>query len=189
VPFRTRPGTATVGVDYVARTGTVTIPAGHTTGAIAVSVLGDRVVEPRETFGVELGDAVGADVGVATATGRILNDDPGPRRRVAIGDATIVEGDDGLRWIRFTVARSVATATPVRLSYGTVGGSAVAGADFVPTLGRATIPAGAASTTVAVAVVPDTVAEGTESFTVRITDVQGAVVSRSTGTGRVLDDD
>jgi hypothetical protein len=78
VIFATHDGTATAGFDYVPTMGQRTIPAGATEGRIAVNVLGDKVIEPDETFMLVLSDPSGATLGNDTAIGTILNDDPHP---------------------------------------------------------------------------------------------------------------
>ena len=69
-------GSATAGSDYtaVAPTSVVFAP-GETTKTISVSVVGDTVVEPSETFVVNLGAPVGAVLGDSAGVGTILNDD------------------------------------------------------------------------------------------------------------------
>ena len=70
---------ATAGDDYVARAETgVSIPAGETAYAFAVTINGDTGVEPDETFAVQLSDINGALSGDATAVGTIVNDDEPP---------------------------------------------------------------------------------------------------------------
>src|SRR5262249_6308505 len=51
VNFQTSPSssTATQGTDFVQTSGTVTIPAGQTSGSFTVQVIGDTTVEPNET--------------------------------------------------------------------------------------------------------------------------------------------
>lgn len=68
VDYQTAGGTATAGSDFLARAGTLTIPAGQTGGTISVPVIGDTTVEPDETFYVELRDPRGATI--ADARGR-----------------------------------------------------------------------------------------------------------------------
>ena len=51
---------ATAGVDYEAGSGVVTIRAGETTATIVIAILGDRLVEPTESFFIRLSDAVNA---------------------------------------------------------------------------------------------------------------------------------
>lgn len=189
VPFHTASRSATAGVDYVEKSGTVIIPTGRTSATVAISVSGDRTVEPRESFGVVLGDPVGAVLNRSMATVRILNDDPERAQHVGIGDASVVEGNDGNRLLRFSVVRSAASTSRTTVAYGTLAGTAGEGTDFSAAHGVLTIPAGATSATVSVRIRPDTNAEGTESFTVRLTDAHGAALGRTIGTGRVIDDD
>src|SRR5437764_5898406 len=46
VGFATKSGTATAGSDFVAASGTLSIPAGNTSGTIRIKIIGDAVVEP-----------------------------------------------------------------------------------------------------------------------------------------------
>ena len=75
VAYTTANGTATAGSDYQAASGTLTIPAGSTSAVITVSLNGDTDVEPDETFTLTLANPTGATLGVANATGTIVNDD------------------------------------------------------------------------------------------------------------------
>lgn len=74
VQFRTANGTARAPGDYNARAGMLTLAAGQQDVTIAVTVKGDRVTEPAETFTVQLRTpSPGTTIAVATATGQILN--------------------------------------------------------------------------------------------------------------------
>jgi probable HAF family extracellular repeat protein len=75
VSYSTANGTATAGSDYVATSGTVTIPAGRTTWAVYVTVRGDRNREADEVFYVNLANPNGATIADARAVGTIRNDD------------------------------------------------------------------------------------------------------------------
>ncbi|MDP9300173.1 MAG: Ig domain-containing protein,Calx-beta domain-containing protein, partial [Actinomycetota bacterium] len=78
VDYTTSDGTATAGSDYTAAPGTLTIPAGQTSGSIAVSVIGDTTYEPNETFTLTLSNPAGATIVTDTAVGTIINDDKIP---------------------------------------------------------------------------------------------------------------
>ena len=121
VAYATTAGTATAGTDFVAKSGTLTIPAGATVGVIAVDVKGDRQVEPEETFTVKLTEPQGATLRRATGTGTIVSDDAPtePAVRVSIGNASVVEGDFGARALRFPVTLSASSPTPVTVQYTT----------------------------------------------------------------------
>lgn len=75
VHWVTADGTATAGSDYLATSGTVTIPAGQTSAVISVVIDGDRRVEGNETFFVNLGGAANATVTTPHVVQTIVNDD------------------------------------------------------------------------------------------------------------------
>jgi M6 family metalloprotease-like protein len=76
VDFATGALTATGNVDYAHSQGTLTIPAGSTTGTITVHVKLDTVREQDELFLVTLKNAVGAVIGDSQATGTIRDRPP-----------------------------------------------------------------------------------------------------------------
>jgi hypothetical protein len=78
VNYATADGTASSGGDYVAGSGTLSFTAGETSKTLAVTVNGDTVVEPDETFTVSLSAASGATLAAASAQGTITNDDVAP---------------------------------------------------------------------------------------------------------------
>jgi hypothetical protein len=75
VTFATQVGSAVPSVDFVAASGTVTIPAGQTSGQIVVQVNGDTDVEDDEQFFVNLTAATNASILDSQGKGTILNDD------------------------------------------------------------------------------------------------------------------
>ena len=69
-------GTATTAnADYVATSGTLSIPAGVASSTLTVLVNGDVAVEPNETFSVALSNPVNATVVAGGGIGTIYNDD------------------------------------------------------------------------------------------------------------------
>jgi hypothetical protein len=75
VNYATGDGSATLGIDYVGTSGTLAIPAAAISATIHVSITGDTVSEPNETFVVTLNDAVNATVADPQGIGTIVNDD------------------------------------------------------------------------------------------------------------------
>jgi hypothetical protein len=74
--YSTSNGTATLSNnDYQSASGTLTIPAGSTTGTISVNIVGDTTVEPNETFTVTLSNMTNAVLADSQAVGTIINDD------------------------------------------------------------------------------------------------------------------
>jgi Calx-beta domain/Bacterial Ig-like domain (group 1) len=78
VDFATADGTATTPSDYASASGTLTFAPGETTKTVSVSVNGDLLVEPDESFLVNLLNAVGATIADGQGDGTIVNDDQPP---------------------------------------------------------------------------------------------------------------
>jgi hypothetical protein len=67
---------ATAGKDYVANSGTVTIPRGQTSVDLPVVIIGDLLPETDEVFTILITNVHGAVVARGQAYGTILDDDP-----------------------------------------------------------------------------------------------------------------
>ena len=177
---------ATAGVDYMATMGTLTIPAGETSGTITVLVFGDRVgdgydpygVQGLEMFSVNLSNPNGAQLNTSQAFGLIADDEP----YVNIGGSTAWEGNAGTTPISFTVSLSAVFDVDVTVSYKTADGTALAGSDYQAAVGAVTIPAGQLSQTVTVLVNGDVLDEGDEFFLVNLTDASGLLLETSPAT-------
>jgi hypothetical protein len=191
VAFDTEDGTATAGSDYVARSGSVTVPPGSVSAgaAVAVRVRGDRTVEPKENLRVRLHDPVGAALGRAVGTGRIIDDDPSTGTRLSVGDGSVVEGAHGTRSARFTVSLAAPATERVTFHFSASDGTAVAGRDYGAASYDGSIEPGATSTTWPVTVVPNGTADGDRTFSVHLTEVSGATIGRANGIGTIIDDD
>jgi hypothetical protein len=191
--YSTANGTATAGSDYVAKTSTVTIPAGVTSVVLPITVNGDSTNEGNETFSVTLSNVSrAANLGRATGIGTILNDDPpAAGLRVAVGDGSVMEGRTGTRAMFFTVSLSKPAPGAVSVKYATHDGTAHSSGDYLFKSGSVTIAKGATSTQVAITVNGDGTVEPNETFTVKLSSPTGsaALLGRSTGTGTILNDD
>jgi hypothetical protein len=86
--FATRDGTGLAGTNYTARTGTLTIPAGQTSGTIVISSRADGAITADRTFFLDLSSPQGGTLANTTATGTVRNTDveppPGPDLRASI---------------------------------------------------------------------------------------------------------
>jgi hypothetical protein len=81
VNYATADGTAKAGSDYLARVGTLAFGRRQTSKTIAIPIIGDRLVEPNETFSVRLSGATCAIIADGEGKGTILNNDRGGNRR------------------------------------------------------------------------------------------------------------
>lgn len=109
--------------------------------------------------------------------------------KLSIGSARIVEGNSSARNVRFNVALSNPVAFPVTAHYTTVPGTATAPADFAAKAGTLTIPAGMTATSVTVAVRGDTIVEGDQKFSIKMSAPTGAVFGRRTATATITNDE
>jgi hypothetical protein len=190
VDYTTADGTATAGSDYAATTGTLVFAAGETSKQIHVTVNGDILVEGDETFTVTLSAPFNADLDTVAfvATGTITNDDNvGPK--LAVGDATVVEGNSGTSPLTFTVAMVPVSASDVTVDYTTSDGTATAGSDYTMASGTLTIPAGQASGSIVASVNGDTTYEPNETFTLTLSNPVGATIVAGTAVGTITNDD
>lgn len=75
VRVETRSGTAVDPSDYRGLRTTVSFSPGETAKTVSITVKGDTVREPDETFSVELSRATNADIADGSGAGTIVNDD------------------------------------------------------------------------------------------------------------------
>jgi YD repeat-containing protein len=181
VDYATGGGTATPGVDYTPRTGTLTFPRGWTSGnsqSITLLVFNDRAVEPDETFGLTLANATpGTGTGHTSHTVTILDDDPvvsfvlpGQTVDEGIGQVTPV--------VRLTTRRGVPITHAVAVTPRAVPGSAREGQDYLPPTGTLNFPHGSASgseRTVPVAILDDPNDEPDQNFRLELSTADGEV--------------
>jgi hypothetical protein len=78
VSYATADGTALVGSDYTATSGTLTFAPGETRKIVTVLVNRDATPESNETLSLRLSTPTNATLARAAATGTILNDDTAP---------------------------------------------------------------------------------------------------------------
>jgi probable HAF family extracellular repeat protein len=186
VAYATADGTATAGSDYQAASGTLTIPAGQTSGAITVLVNGDRLAEPNETFVVNLSNPNYGVIFNSQGVGTIVDDEP----RIGIYYAPeVTEGNTGTVNANFTVWLSPAYDAPVTVNFATANGTATAGSDYQAATGTLTFAPGETSKTVTVLVNGDRLGERNETFFVNLSSATNATIAYGQGVGTIVDDE
>jgi hypothetical protein len=164
--FVTQGGDATVGVDYVSANLTnQVIPAGQLSKTHTVVINGDTTIEPTEVLLAYVRQPVGASVWDGQGTGYILNDD-GPT--LSIPDASVAEGQGGIKVMNVTVQLSQAATVPVTFSIATQDVTANASDYTGFNLANQTIPAGQTSKVFQVPVSGDVTVEQNETFLVTL---------------------
>jgi Zn-dependent metalloprotease len=187
VNYATADGTALAGSDYTTTTGTLTFAAGEIVKFVNVPVLGDAVVEPNETFTLNLSSPSGAPIVDGTAIGTIFNDDGST---LSVTDYRIAEGTGaGATNLVFTVITSATSASPITVQYATANGTATAGSDYTTAAGTLTIPANVASVAVSVPVTRDSMIEPDETVLLNLSNAVGATIFDSQGLGTIVADD
>lgn len=191
VGYATADGSATAPGDYTARSGTLIFAPGTRSTAIAVTTAGDASTEGSESFTVNLASPTNAVLGDASGGITLENDDPpGRARRVSVGDASVVEGDEGARLVRLTVTLSKpASVATVTVGYVTGDGSAVAPGDYTAKSGTLSFAPGQLSKAISVSVIADELAEGSDQFTVTLFSPTNASLGDGFGTATIADDD
>ena len=130
--FGTANGTASAGSDYEAKQGSVTFGPGETEKTIELVILGDDVNEENETVLVNLADVAGAGLAGGGGQGRARSSTETPPPSLSINDVQAAEGAGAA----FTVTLAGTTLRTVSVAFGTNGGSAREGDDFLPGAAR-----------------------------------------------------
>jgi CSLREA domain-containing protein len=189
VNYATSNGTATAGADYTATSGTLSFASGDVSKTFSITIINDSLNEPNETVNLTLSSVTGnAALGTpSTAVLTIVDDDPLPG--LSINDVSVAEGNSGTTNANFTVSLSAASGQTVTVNYATANGTATAGSDYVATSGTLTFTPGQTSKPITVTVIGDTTVEPDETFFVDLSSPTNAAITRSRGTGTIINDD
>ncbi len=188
VNYATSNGTATTADgDYVATSGTLTIPANTASGTFNVTVNGDTKYEANETFTVTLSTPVGCTIGTGTGTGTINNDDTAPS--FTVSPVSVSEGDAGTVNAAFTVSLSAASGLPSSVGLTSDGSATTADGDYDALTGTLTLTAGQTSGTVNVVVHGDTKHEANETFSLILASPSGATLGFQSFADGTIDND
>ena len=172
--------TFTNGVTFNPVTNQLTVPVGVTSFTITVPSVDDLLVEPTETYNI--------NVGGTSAIGTILDNDLTVQ---SITPSTVTEGASLSHTVTLSGATTVATTFPFSLT----GVSATIGTDtanlagvtftngvtFNPVTNQVTVPAGVTTFTITVPSVDDLLVEPTETYNI--------TVGTQTAVGTILDND
>ena len=103
--------------------------------------------------------------------------------------ATVVEGNEGMRGVVFTLRLEPVSAQMVSCDFATSNLVALAGSDYVAAAGTIVFPVGVTNQTLTIQVLGDVLNEGTESFAVVLSNPTNAAIAVSRGYGVIVDDD
>ena len=189
VGYATANGTATAGSDYVATSGRVNFNAGETMKTITVQITGDALIEPDETFFVNLSSPSNATISDAQAVGTILNDDGAGVISFSQSNYSVAE-DGGSAAI--TITRTGGSAGAATVQFSTSNGTATAGSDYTAVTNQTvTFNDGDTSKTVSVPITNDSLDENDETVNLTLSSPggSGALGSPATAVLTINDDD
>ncbi len=182
VNYATADGSATVaGGDFVAASGALTFNPGDVSKTVTISVKGDTVPEPDETFLVKLSGASNAAIARDQGVGTIKNDDVDAGSLQFAQTAFSVARDGGS--ITITVNRTGGAASGVTVDFATSDGTAKAGIDYTATAGTLVFGAGDTSATFAIAILNDMLVTGEKTLNVSLSNPTGGAALAGSGSG------
>ena len=160
--WATSDGTAEAPGDYEATTsGQLTFAAGQTKQTLEVTIVDDAVDEAEEeTFTVTLSNAVNADLGVASATGTITDNDL-PDVTVSFGSATYSVAEGSSLTVKVTLSAAPERSVTIPLTATNQGGASEADYSGIPA--NVVFNSGETEQTFTVAATQDTVDDDGES--------------------------
>jgi Ca2+-binding RTX toxin-like protein len=197
ITYRTKSGTSVPDEFYSGvRTGTLTIPAGDTTGLITVDNYNDSADEVDESIWLDLLNAqngvfAGGESKISALGVVQDNDGSGSNLALFVSSPRLVEGDSGIKKAVFDVHLSRPHGSNLTLSYTTTDGTATAGSDYVAKTGTVTFLAGQTVASVEVDVSGDSTIEPSESFSLVVTptsDIKNGTLGAA-GEATIIDDD
>ncbi len=182
VDYSTLDVSATAGLDYITAAGTLTFSPGETTKTVTVSTLDDGIAEDNESFTFSLVNPVNANLSTSSATGFILDNDLPPS--ISIDSPTpVIEGAN----LTFTVTLSAPSEQMITVDYASADGSAVSGSDYIAVVGTLSFNPGELTKTIDVTTLADGDVEGTESFTISLSNPVNSTIATSIGSGTLSD--
>lgn len=167
--------------------GEFSINGGDYTQMIGATVNSGDLVRVRQTASALASTATTAtlDIGGESADFTVTTAVP----TVAINSVTIVEGNAGVRSLRFTASLSVASSAPVTVGYTTANGAATSGVDYIGTSGTLRFAPGSTTQAIDVTVIGDVDVEADEDFAVNLANPNAATIATGSGIGTIINDD
>jgi len=192
VQFATNPGgTATAGSDFTATNGTLTFAPFQAVRTFPILLTNDLTIgEGAETVDLALSNATGAAI---PATGRnavLTIGDNDPTQTLQFTNPTFVVNERSPRAL-IAVRRTGGRIGTMTVSFSAVNGTATGPGDFEATSGTLTFRPRVTMQTFTVPIANDTLDEGTENLTLRLTNPStGSVLgTNATATLRIMDNE
>lgn len=187
---------AIAGTHYEANTGQITFAAGETDKTVVVKVFNDNTANPDRDFNLNLTGVSGpgvlsSDAAKITSHATIADDDIGLRMSVA---PTVNEQTGTISYSVVTLTLDRTSLLPVTAFLSSIPGTATAD-DLAIQSGNVLINPGELSSTVSIAIKPDSIPELLETFNVHVaaptggTAMNAELLGSTDATVTILDDD
>jgi hypothetical protein len=164
--------------------GTLTFQPGETAKTIQVAVAGDLLNEARETFFLNLSEAVNAGLPDNQAVAAIIDNDAKPRLTI---DDVQVQENAGVAV--FTIRLAAVSGQVVQVNFMTSNRTARTPGDYTAVTNTITFQPGETTKTVEVPIIDDATAEGIETFFAKLSNPRNAILGDALGIGTIPDDD
>jgi Metallo-peptidase family M12B Reprolysin-like/Calx-beta domain/Repeat of unknown function (DUF5648) len=172
--YATADFTALSGRDYTAQSGTLSWADGDTTTRSIVVPLLNAATSDTRVFGINLSNIVTATLGAPAALTISLVSPPAAQIQFAAATAAISENSGS---IVIPVKRINNNFGAVSVAYATANRTATAGSDYVGTSGVLNWTSGdTTDKNITVPIINDTLAEGSETFVVTLSNATGATL-------------
>ena len=182
-------GSATPVGDYVALSGTVTLPAGAQSADVVVTPVDDGLIEGTENVAVTVVDGVDYVAGSGANASISVIDDDTPTVFVTATDAIAVEGANPANYGELTFTRTGPTDQSLSVGY-LPGGDATPDSDYTALPGSLTMLAGESTRAITISPIDDSSSESAEAVSVTVVDGAGYVaVSPISAVVMIVDDD
>lgn len=181
-------GSATAGVDFTARAGTLVFGPGVRSRTFDVPLIDDGLNEFDETVPLALSLPVGASLGLSNATLTIVENDFGAG--VITFRTAVYSGSEDGGGIVVELLRTNGYSGGVTVGYQTLTGSATAGVDYLATNGLVTFVDGQTNAFITIYPFDDALTEGNETVPVQLFGPSGtATLGLADATVTIIDND
>ncbi len=191
VNYATADQSAIAGNDYIAATGTLVWDLGENgSKTFDVPVIDDQSEEMTETVLLSLSNVDGSTLGQTSSATLAITDNDSGGGSLEFTQAGYSVNESGAQ-VTLSVSRTGGAIGQATVDYATQNGQAIAGTDYSSATGTLTWADGdTADKTFSVSILNDTNTESAESFSIALSNPQGASVGNlSSATVTISDDD
>ncbi len=189
VYFSITPGTATGGDDYTIVDGWLEFSPGETgPESIKIPILDDFLDEDNETITVELSAPENAELGTASHTYTIIDNDDEPSVEFT-GSSSLQDEEGAVSQVSMDVELSPASGRTVTVDY-TVAGDADVGVDYTIAAGPLTFLPGETTKNISLTILDDSAGEADETIIVTLSGPTNAAIgTMASYTYTIINDD